>query len=71
MIYIYINDISKAFKNAIPKSFADDTDIFIFNKTKDALFKIANTELNSIENWLLVNKLSLSIGIDKETRWSN
>ena len=70
LFLIYINDISKAFKNAIPKLFADDTNIFIFHKTKDALFQIANTELDSLENWLLANKLSLSIGIDKETKFS-
>ena len=44
--------------------------VFIFHKSKDALFKIANTELKSLENWLLANKLSLSIGIDKETKFS-
>ena len=34
------------------------------------MFQIANTELDSLENWLLANKLSLSIGIDKETKFS-
>ena len=34
------------------------------------MFKIANTELNSLENWLLANKLSLSIGVDKEIKFS-
>ena len=70
LFLIYINDIPNAFKNAVPKLFADDTNIFIFHKSKDALFKIANTELKSLENWLLANKLSLSIGIDKETKFS-
>ena len=35
-----------------------------------SLSKIANTELKILENWLLANKLSLSIGIDKETKFS-
>ena len=70
LFLIYINDISKAFKTAVPKLFADDTNIFIFHKTKETLFQIANTELESLENWLLANKLSLSIGINKETKFS-
>ena len=49
---IYIKDISKAFKNAVAKLFADDTNIFIFHKTEDALFKIASKKLESLENWL-------------------
>ena len=39
-------------------------------KRKKSLFKIANTELNFLENWLLVYKISLSIGIDTETKSS-
>ena len=70
LFLIYINDISKAFKTAVPKLFADDTNIFIFHKTKETLFQIANTELESLENWLLAKKLSLSIGINKETKFS-
>ena len=60
LFLIYINDIPNAFKNAVPKLFADDTNIFIFHKSKDALFKIANTEFKSLKNWLLANKLSLT-----------
>ena len=39
-LQVYINNILKAFKNAVPKLFADDTDIFIFHKTKHVLFKV-------------------------------
>ena len=70
LFLIYINDIAAAFKNAEPKLFADDTNIFIFHKNKSTLFNIAKTELASLENWLLANKLSLSIGINKETKFS-
>ena len=67
---MYINDISKVFKNAVLILFADETNIFIFHKTKDALLKIENEELDSLTNWLPVNKVSLSVGIDKETKFS-
>ena len=71
LILTYINDILKAFKNAVPKPFADDTNILIFHKTKATkqkmlLFKIGNTEVDFLENWALANKLSASIGIEKE-----
>ena len=52
--------------NTVPKLFSDDTNIFIFHKTKDASFKIANKKLDSLANWLLANKLSLSVGIDRD-----
>ena len=50
LFLIYFNDISKAFKNAVQTLFADDTNISIFHKTEDALFKIANEELDSLAN---------------------
>ena len=64
-----MNDMTNELKNAVLKSFADDTHLFIFHKAKDALLKIANAELKSLENWLLANKLSLSIGTGKETKF--
>ena len=63
-------DVHQRHFKGIQKLFAYDTNISIFHETKDALFKIVNTELDSLESWLLPNKLSLSIGIDKETKFS-
>ena len=70
LLFLYINDIPNAFKNAVPKLFVDDNNIFIFHKSKDAIFKIANTELKALENWPPTNKLPLRIGIDKATKFS-
>ena len=70
LFLIYINDIPHAFKNAKPSLFADDTNIFIFHKSKEVLFRNANKELEALGDWLLSNKLSLSIGINKETKFS-
>ena len=44
----------------MPRLFSDDTNTFIFHKTKDALFKLANEERDFLV-WLLANKLSLDI----------
>ena len=52
------------------KLFADDTNIFIFHKIENTLFKIANKELDFLENWLFANKLLLSTGIVKVTKFS-
>jgi len=41
--------------------FADDTNIFAFNRDVDLLFKTVNEELHSLSNWFRANKLSLNI----------
>ena len=35
-----------------------------------SLYSLANTELDSLNEWLLANKLSLSIGQDKDTKYT-
>ena len=53
MHQLHFKDIQKT----APKLFDDDTNEIIFHKTENALFKIANTELDALKNWLLKNKL--------------
>ena len=43
--------------------FADDTNLFYSNKDINTLFKIANEELNEINEWFRANKLSINAGI--------
>ena len=42
--------------------FADDTNLFYSNKDINTLFKIANEELNEINEWFRANKLSINAG---------
>ena len=70
LFLIYVNDIQNAFKNATPKLFADDINLFLFHKDIKTLYSMANTELESLNEWLLANKLSLSIGEDKDTKYT-
>ena len=70
LFLIYVNDIQNAFLNATPKLFADDINVFIFHKDIKTLYSLANTELESLNEWLLANKLSLSIGDDKDTKYT-
>ena len=57
---MYVIDIQNAFVNVTPKLFADVINVFIFQKDIKALYQLANTELESLNEWLLANKLSLS-----------
>ena len=70
LFLIYVNDTQNAFKNATPKLFADDINLFLFHKDIKTLYSLANTELESLNEWLLANKLSLSIGEDKDTKYT-
>ena len=42
----------------------------MFGKDLKGLFSTANTELASLSEWLLANKLTLSIGQDKDTKFT-
>lgn len=70
LFLIYVNYIQNAFTKAVPKLFADVTNVFIFHKEIKTLFSLANTELESLNSWLLSNKLSLSNGENKDTKYT-
>ena len=67
LLILYVNDINNALDNGIPKLFADDANLFFFNRDINTLFSEANYELSLLGDWLLANKLSLSIGHNKDT----
>ena len=69
LFLVYVNDIQHAFTNATPKLFADDINVFLFHSDIKTLFNLAN-ELKSLNEWLLANKLSLSIGEGKDTTYT-
>ena len=70
LFLVYVNDIQHAFINATPKLFADDINLFLFHEDLKTLFSLANSELESLNEWLLANKLSLSIGEGKDTKYT-
>ena len=53
-----------------PKLFADDTYVFLFHKDLKTLYSNANEDLHSLSNWLIANKLSLSVDNDKDIRYT-
>ena len=75
LFLIFVNDLQKSTKFLDPIMFADDTNLFYSNKDANTLFKIANEELNGINEWfraskfwnrqteLIENEISKNIGI--------
>ena len=60
LFIIYVNDFPNCLKHRTSLSFADDMSIFISGKTARSLFDNGNDKLCNIDNWLVVNKLSLN-----------
>ena len=65
LFLIFVNDLKKSTKFLDPIMFADATDLFYSNKDINTLFKIANEELNEINEWFRANKLSINAGKTK------
>ena len=56
LFLVYINDLPNCLNEGFPRMFADDTNISFIN-----LENLINFELQSLNRWLLANKLSLNI----------
>ena len=58
---IYINDLPNCLNYAMPRMFADDTNISYVADSVNELQHVLNSELKSLHNWLNTNRLSLNI----------
>ena len=56
---LYINDLPKASKFSI-RLFADDACLTLRHKNPDTLESLINQELNTVNNWMSINKLSVN-----------
>ena len=61
LFLLYINDFSKSAPDLDFHLFADDSNLFCSHKSLQCLEAKVNVELNNVNNWLCVNKLSLNI----------
>ena len=61
LFLIYINDLPNCLNEGSPRMYADDTNISFKSKNLVELQDCMNTELESLNTWLEVNKLSLNI----------
>ncbi len=70
LFLIYVNDIQRATSVAVPKMFADDTNVFIVADNLTDLACKANTCLAELNQWCLANKLSINLGKTNYTIYS-
>jgi len=61
LFLIYMNDIYKAIPDVTVKLFADDTNVFLFDKNRQSLCLRATECLKKLNEWLIANKLTLNL----------
>jgi hypothetical protein len=61
LFLIYINDLPNSLNYATPRMFADDTSVSYASNSAEELQNVINSELESLNKWLITNKLSLNI----------
>ena len=61
LFLLYINDICNAIPDTKIKLFADDSNLFIYDKSITNLYYRANQSLSQLSKWFLANKLSLNV----------
>ena len=63
LIILYINDFSKSSDLLFSILFADDTSVFIEGTAYSSIINDMNRELEKVDKWLKLNKLTLNIKI--------
>ena len=61
LFLIYINDLPNSLRDAVPRMFADDTNLTLSAKTLTELKLALTPELNNLSCWLKANRLSLNV----------
>lgn len=60
LFLLYVNDIGNVLPSRSVKLYADDTNIFIFNKDITTVSIKANEYMSRLSQWFIVNRLSLN-----------
>ena len=61
LFLLYVNDIANSVPDTPVKLYADDTNLFIYDKSLQNLVKHAEVCLSKLVRWFTANKLTLSI----------
>ena len=61
LFLMYINDLPNCLSKAVPRMYADDTNISIATSSSSELESVLNGELINLYEWLRVDRLSLNI----------
>ena len=64
LFLVYINDLPNCLNEGFPRMFADDTNISFSRNLSDTK-NLMNSHLQSLNRWLIANKLSLNVAIAK------
>ena len=65
LFIIYINDLAETLENVHPYMYADDTVLYFAHNNRKTLRKKMQCDLNAVEKWFTVNRLSLNISKTK------
>ena len=65
LFILYINDISNVSKIFNLVLFADDTHILYSDENVNNLNNVVNSELDKLNTWFIINKLSLNVSKNK------
>ncbi len=65
LFILYINDISNVSKILNLVLFADDTHILYSDENVNNLNNVVNSELDKLNTWFIINKLSLNVSKNK------
>ena len=61
LFLLYINDLNNSTSNLSTILFADDTNLFCSGKDLEELELLINEELAHVQEWLMLNKLTLNV----------
>eukprot|EP00733_Pompholyxophrys_punicea_P000182 Pompholyxophrys_punicea_v1_NODE_31_length_5106_cov_5.948276.p1 type:complete len:607 gc:universal NODE_31_length_5106_cov_5.948276:3591-1771(-) len=61
LFIIYVNDLSNSLQQLMPLLFADDSNLFGFNKDRNELQELVNGDLCRVAEWLKMNRLSINL----------
>ena len=61
LFLLYVNDLSSVSTSLLDIMFADDTNLFLVGEKINDMEFIMNSELDKINKWIQVNKLSLNL----------
>ena len=67
LLLLYINDINHSLDEVIIKLFADDTNCFFSAEDFGSLMEIVTREMNSLQNWINANKLTINFDPNNKT----
>ena len=61
LFLVYVNDLPSSCSSALPRLFADDSNLFLSGSDPKCIERMMNEDLKEIARWLRVNKRALNM----------